>query len=334
MTWRNLGVFYGDNTEFFTPFRRGETILGAQAWSYLQVETGAHTRVLAGVFADHRDGSPDFLDPVKPVLSFRYHTPTSTATLGMLETGDRHGYLEPLEVTTLEFTRPVEYGGQWIVRRPWIDADLFLDWQHLNTPTSREIFNWGGVIRGHPARPLTLEFQLHGLHHGGQLYNAGVPVTNNVVAAYGATLADHLPVVGSASFSAFYLTSRGYIDPGQPGTRPDRGHGTYLRASVTPFGWVELFGIYWAGRDFHSDEGDPNYNSIGVDTAFYRSRRRYKEIGLIRRTTIDRTVQLDAEFRLHRVDQEESIAFLGTKWEYSYRVVVRVPVTIGVREKD
>ncbi|MGH7560238.1 MAG: hypothetical protein ACRENB_04375, partial [Gemmatimonadales bacterium] len=55
------------------------------------------------------------------------------------------------------------------------------------------------------------------------------------------------------------------------------------------------------------------------------SRRKYLEIGLLKRTEIENGVRLDAEFRVHKIDDEESVAFLGTSWEYSYRVVVRAP---------
>ena len=98
-----------------------------------------------------------------------------------------------------------------------------------------------------------------------------------------------------------------------------------------PGDYLEIVGIYWMGRDFHTDEGDPNYNSVGVDDAFYRSRRRYFELGLVRRTRIDETVDLDAEFRLHRTDEEESQALFDSKWEYSYRLIIRVPLDITVR---
>lgn len=331
VTWRNLATFYGDNTEFFTPFRVGETILGAQFQSFLEVVTSRRTRVRAGVFADLRYGSDDFLDPVKPIISFRYETDATLAVLGTLETVDRHGYLEPLEVTTLEFTRPVEYGAQLIQRHRTWDLDLFIDWQGLNTPTSREHFNQGVLLRGRPASFLTLQYQFHWLHRGGQLFDAGVPVTNNTLSAVGGRLHRKLPVVGQTTLAGFYVRSKGNIDPSAPSGRPDRGHGTYLRASIAPGGYVEVFGLYWAGRDFHTDEGDPNYNSAGVDDDFYRSRRRYGELGVIRRTRIDSLVDLDAEFRLHRVDDEDSIALFDSKWEYSYRLIVRVPVEIVLR---
>ena len=329
--WRSRATFYGDNTEFFTPFRTGETILGAQVSTFLDIAPSRRTRLYAGVFGDLRYGAEEFLDPVKPILSFRYETPATLGVLGTLETVNRHGYLEPLEVTTLEFTRPIEYGAQLIQRRPHWDMDLFLDWQGLNTPTNREIFNYGVVLRGRPASFLTLELQLHGLHHGGQLFDAGVPVTNNTVSAIGARLEHQLPAVGRSSVAAFYLSSRGHIDPAFPDSLPDRGHGTYLRGSIEPAGYVEVFALYWLGRNFHTDEGDANYNSAGVSDTMFRSRRRYFELGVVRRTRIDSRVELDAEFRLHRSDDDVSQALFDSKWEYSYRLVIRVPLDITLR---
>jgi hypothetical protein len=329
--WRTRATFYGDNTEFFTPFRTGETILGAQFSTFLDIVPSEHTRLYAGVFGDLRYGDDEFLDPVKPILSFRYETPATLGVLGTLETVNRHGYLEPLEVTTLEFTRPIEYGAQLIQRRRYWNMDLFLDWQGLNTPDSREVFNYGLVLRGRPASFLTLEFQFHGLHHGGQLFAAGVPVSNNTNSAIGARVQHRLPVAGTSALSAFYLSSRGHIDPAFPDSLPDRGHGTYLRGSIEPAGYVEVFAIYWLGRNFHTDEGDPNYNSAGVSDTMFRSRRRYFELGVVRRARIDSRVELDAEFRLHRSDNDVSEALFDSKWEYSYRLVVRVPLDVSLR---
>ena len=77
--------------------------------------------------------------------------------------------------------------------------------------------------------------------------------------------------------------------------------------------------------------GDPNYNSVGADDAFYRARRRYAEAGIIRRHKIDGVVDLDAEFRLHRSDRDQSQALFDSKWEYSYRLVIRVPMDVTIR---
>src|SRR5436190_21857751 len=84
--WKSGATFYGDNTEFFNPYRTGQTILGAQMETYFSAVTGPRTEVIAGVFGDHRSGRSDFLDEVKPLLGFRYHTATSLGVLGTLVT--------------------------------------------------------------------------------------------------------------------------------------------------------------------------------------------------------------------------------------------------------
>lgn len=332
-TWKNLVTLYGDNTEFFTPYRIGETILGGQFQSYLSVETGRRTEVVAGLFGDHRSGDESFLDPVKPILGFRYRTTRGLGAIGTLVTEDRHGLIEPLEVTTLELTRPIEYGLQWRERRRLLDYELFLNWQHLNTPASREIFDYGLVLSGRPTSFLTLAFQAHGLHHGGQLATAGVGVTNNRASGPGLELHGDLPVLGRASLGAFRLSSTGNIDPNAPAGRPRSGHGTYLRGALRPGGWFDFFVIQWWGRNFLSDEGDHNYNSVGHDPSFYRASRRYQEYGVRRLFPIEAGVTFDAEWRFHRIDNERSIALGHSKWEYSYRVVIRAPfeLRLGTR---
>lgn len=332
VAWRNLVTLYGDNTEFFTPYRVGETILGGQFQSAFWIRTSERTSVVAGVFGDVRWGSTEFLDEIKPLLAVRYQRGGSTGVFGTLVTERRHGLLDALAVSTLELTRPVEYGLQWLERRRRWDLDVFLNWQALNTPAEREVFDYGWVLRVRPVRQLVLESQLHGLHHGGQLFDAGVPVTNNAGSALGVTLTDSLGRFGRGSLGVFRLWSSGNIDPAAPPGQPRRGHGILVRMALAPARTVEIAGLWWRGRDFLAQEGDRNYSSVGASPDFYRARRRYLEIGVLRRGRLEGDVTLDAEFRLHRIDNEPSIAFLGTKWEYSYRLVLRAPFGFSLRD--
>ena len=48
LTWKSRGTFYGDNTEFFNPYRTGETILGAQMQTWLSAEPGPRTEIVLG----------------------------------------------------------------------------------------------------------------------------------------------------------------------------------------------------------------------------------------------------------------------------------------------
>jgi hypothetical protein len=333
-TWKSGATFYGDNTEFFNPYRIGQTILGAQVQSYLSAAPGPKTEVILGFYGDHRSGRSDFFNEVKPLLGFRYRTATSLRALGTLVTENRHGYMEPLEVTTLEIVRPIEYGLQWREEHEAIGGEVFINWQHLNTRTSREIFDYGLLLHLRPRPYLELEFQGHGLHHGGQLYSAGVPVTNNQAGAVGVRLMGRLPLVGESSLACFKLASHGHIDPLVLEGRPKSGQGTYIRGSIAPRGWFELFAIQWWGRDFLSEEGDNSYNSRGADPQFYQSRRRYQEFGITKVMRVESGVTLDAEFRLHQFDNRRSIALGHSEWEYSYHLVLRAPFEVDLRRKD
>jgi hypothetical protein len=333
LDWRTRAVLYGDNTEFFTSFRVGETILGGQVSSWLEAAPGRRTQLRIGFFADRRWGSEEFTDSIKPILAFRYTTKHSQAVMGTLETVRRHGLLEPVMVTTRELTTPIEYGLQYVETRGIFRGEAWVNWQKLNTPTQREQFEMGATARVDATDWLRLQGQHLWYHRGGQLYSANVTTSNNRVTGFGATAHRRLPHLGESSLAAWQLFSNGHIDPAYPADRPDHGHGTYLRAGVTPLQRTEVFALHWIGKDFSGDAGDNNYNSTGPNPAFYRSDRRYTELGVVHRTPVEGGVTLDAEVRWHRIDHEHSIAFFGTPWELSYRLVVRAPLDVRLRRR-
>jgi len=139
-----------------------------------------------------------------------------------------------------------------------------------------------------------------------RMATAGVPVTNNQALAIGTRLESRLPGLGMSSLGVFHLTSHGRIDPTAEPGRPDRGSGTYIRGSILPGGWVELFTIQWWGRNFLSEEGDNSYNSRGADRQYYKASRRYQEYGVARQVAIESGVTLDAEVRFHRFDNRRT----------------------------
>jgi hypothetical protein len=333
IAWRTRATLYADNTEFFTPYRVGETILGGQISTWLADEPGPRTELRVGLFADRRWGSSQFTDSLKPILSFRFQTEHALGVFGTLETVNRHGLLEPLMVTTRELTTPIEYGGQWIENAGIFHGESWINWQKLNTATQREQFEIGNVFRASLGKYVDVEGQHLWYHRGGQLFNP-VPVSNNHTEALGAAVHDSLRVLGRISLAAWALWSQGHIDPDYPAGRPDQGHGTYLRAAITPWNWAEVFAIHWIGQDYNGDDGDNNYNSTGSDPSFYMPHRIYTEIGMIRRTPIEGGATFDTEFRLHNIDNLKSIAFFNTHWEISYRLVVRAPIDMILRHRQ
>jgi hypothetical protein len=333
VVWHQLVTVYADNTEFFTPYRIGETILGGQLTTWLRAAPTSRVAVDAGVFGDVRWGSDEFLDRVKPVLRVRYHRGSSTGVLGTLETTRRHGFLDPLQVSTLELTRPIEYGGQWIERRRLWQGEVFLNWQTLVTATQREVIDAGVILRVTPIPLLALDLQTHLHHRGGQLYQGDEPVANNRATAIGLTLAGGIPRLGRGSIGVARLLSSGSVEPAPTVSHPRRGRGILVRTGLSPRPRLELFGIWWRGRDFLSQEGDGNYNSVGWNPGFYRARRKYLELGARYHSAVRASIELDLEARLHRIDDAPSVAIQGTSWEYSYRVVARAPLQFTLKRR-
>lgn len=327
--WKSDFTFYGDNTEFFEPFRTGETLLGQQGKSFLEAGLGTKTFLRIGVFGDFRSQSaiPPTVD-VRPIFSFDYREGGTRLIIGSLETKGRHGFLEPLEVSFLEFTRPIEYGFQWIQEDPGFKADLFLDWHQLNTPTQPESFDYGGTAAGILTDTFTLEAQLHGFHDGGQQYYT--VVINNWVGAVGFRW--KLPgLIGQTRFDGFGIGS-GYLDGGNT-TQTQFGGGGYLRATVDPDDKLSFFGTGWLGRDLYSQEGDANYasysspDSTTVDQlhAFVRHDRFYGELGAERTFPMEGGARFTAGFRLHFIDELTA---------YSYRLMVTAPFDLFLLSVD
>ncbi len=325
VTWNNDFTFYGDNTEFFEPYRTGETILGQQGKSFLRTALGQKDFLSVGVFGDFR--SQSVVDPVvdlKPILSFEYWEGGTRLIMGSLQTRDRHGFLEPLEVTFLEFTRPVEYGIQWIEDDPVFKTDMFLNWHQLNTPTQPESFDYGGVMKQPLDENICLEEQFHGFHDGGQLYF--VEVINNWVP--GAGFRWRIPgLLGETDLAVFGIMS-GRLEGGDT-SQTQWGGGGYLKATILPGDKIEFFGIGWKARDFYTQEGDANYASYSDPDSttveqihsFVQSDRTYVELGAKKIFPMEGGAGFDAEFRVHFMDQYSA---------YSYRLAVYAPFDFPV----
>ncbi|HEV2354221.1 MAG TPA: hypothetical protein VGR89_08260 [Puia sp.] len=314
---QNRLTFYGDEEGFDGPYRAEQTLFGQQFQSAFEVPAGDRTILEAGAFFDH-PSAVDSTVNVLPILSFKYFTPTTRLVFGTLETKERHGFLEPLEVETLEITRAVEYGLQWEEADGWLVSDWFLNWQQVNTPGNPEIFDYGGVSRFTLAKAVDAEFQFHGYHQGGKLFYVGV--VNNYVPALGLRFHGPLGPLGDGSLSAFGLLSGNLQGPFLQVTQSQWGEGLYLRGSVSPWNLAQLYGILWFGQDFFSWEGDGNYNSGGLD-GFYQSNRTYGEIGLRKTLAGGTDADLEAELRTSCVDGQ---------WDYSGRLLTKASFGVEV----
>jgi hypothetical protein len=313
-------LFYGDNTEFRNPFREGETLFGAAVRVTAEVGLNDRVTISAGGFGNQRFGSEQAFEQVRPVLaltvrgrrsSFVMGTlppPTSDAPMGPDRNGP-HALLPPLQRETLAYERPYETGLAWTFNGTDLKHHFWLEWQRLNTTEHRERFDGGLRTSFRLTKFVTLPLQFHLVHEGGQLHQSGA-VADSYAIAGGAIVGGTIRGVYEATIEAFVLGARHVPDRSRPELSAD-GRAFFGRAAAERAGWRGHV-IFWRGRNFIKDEGDPNYLSIARNGDRYRGIRDYSEAGLSRRFTLARAAAIDVSGRVHRVEH---------RYEYSYRIV-------------
>jgi hypothetical protein len=313
-------LFYGDNTEFRNPFREGETIFGAAARVAVDAEIGDRATLTLGVFGNQRFGSADSFEEVRPVIRLALRRRRSVFAFGAMPASAHneasgpdlhgpHGLLPPLQRETLSFDRPYEAGLQWTFTGTRLRQDVWLNWQRLNTREHRERFDAGAQAGLRLTSVLSLPFQIHIVHEGGQLFASGA-VSDSLAGAVGLRLAGTFGGVERGSLEAFVLGSRFVPDRSAPNTTRN-GAGFFTRAAGERAGWRAHL-LFWRGDDFVKDEGDPNYLSVRRDGTRYRGVRDYSEAGLTRVFRPGGRVLIHASGRVHRTERH---------YEYSYRIL-------------
>ena len=324
-------TIYGDNTEFFNPFRDGETLLGAAGTVGIDIELTDQATLRGGLFLNHRYGSARFAEQWRPVISLTVESGASRFVFGTLDTvpndflaapdlGGPHGLLPPLQVETLAFTRPHEGGIQWQVASDRLDQDAWINWQRLNTTEHRERFDAG--VRGRLAigagSPVALGYQVHIVHEGGQLFDAG-PVNDSIAGGPGLVIEPRIGFFDATSVEAYAMWSKHVPDRAVPEST-DHGHGIFLRAAAAKRGW-RGHAILWRACLWLKEEGDPNYGSRLQDSTVFRATRRYGEVGLSKAFYEADGVMLAGSLRLHRVERD---------YNYSFRILAHVNAALAI----
>jgi hypothetical protein len=320
-------VFFGDNAEFFSPFRTGETILGTWQRVNTDIEISKLATLRLGVFALERHGSDRRTELARPVASLTLGTKRHRFVFGSLETGERtngigpdkttpHGLLPPLAVETLWFLRAYEAGVQWRANTDRFTQNVWFDYEKVITPDHRELFDGGvvGQVQKSNTAPVALVYQWHVVHHGGQQFDTG-PVSDSF--GYGPGVLLRVPSAWKTSLEIYSLFSY---------DRPDRqrpeltilGKAVLARAAVEKSDW-RAHGMAWFGKDFKHEAGDPNYQSQYPDGTNVHDRRSYGELGLARLFRPAPTVDFEASGRAHIVQG---------KWGYSYRLVASIHLDV------
>ncbi len=323
-------AIYGDNTEFFNPFRDGETLLGAAGTAGVDLELTDRATLRAGLFLNHRYGSARFAERWRPVISLTVERGPSRFVFGTLDTvphdftaapdlGGPHGLLPPLQVETLAFTRPDEGGIQWQVAADRMAQDAWINWQRLNTSEHRERFDAGVRGRlglGTAGSPVALGYQFHIVHEGGQLFGPG-PVNDSLAGGPGLVVEPRLDWFDAMSIETYLMWSKHVADRAAP-ELTEHGHGLFLRAAAAKGGW-RGHAIFWSACLWLKEEGDLNYGSRLQEGTVFRPTRHYGEVGLSKAFYEADGVMLAGSLRLHRIERH---------YNYSFRILAHVGIAV------
>lgn len=317
-------LFFGDNTEFRNAFREGETLFGVAATVAIEVPLSDRASLIAGAFGVRQHGSDSGFDVVRPVLTLRLRNSRSTVNIGTLQAPragspagpDRtgpHGLLPPIQRETLAFERPYEAGLQWVFDGESFAHDAWINWQRLNTPAHRERFDVGIAGEARVTDSLSIPYQAHIVHEGGQLFAAG-PVADSTAFGSGAILRRNA-LGARITVEAHGLISR-YVPDREVPSRQREGAGLFARAAADRGGW-RAHAILWRSRDFVKVEGDANYLSVTRSGDAVRGTRRYAESGITRTFRPAPEARVETSARLHKVED---------RLEYSFRILGIVQV--------
>jgi hypothetical protein len=109
-----------------------------------------------------------------------YHTavsdePRFAIARNIMETYNRSIVKEAHRDDLPRHAMPAEHGAQFIFEAQDFRADLFLDWQLLETSTHREKFNFGALGQ-YDSRWIDVGLQFRLTHYGGQIFTQGDPI--------------------------------------------------------------------------------------------------------------------------------------------------------------
>jgi hypothetical protein len=316
-------LFYGDNTEFTNPFRKGETVLGTSGRVFLEVALNESVKLRGGLFGSGRYGAHEFLEHGEPLVALEVSRGPSRFVFGSLETiqtnhdvagPDRetlHGLLPPLQEETLTFTRGQEMGAQWLVAAPRLEHDAWINWQRLNTSSHRERLDAGYRTRVSLTPSVRLQGQWHVVHEGGQQFASGA-VSDSQGFAAGLELVRPIGAT-RLTIDTHAVATRNVPDRSRP-QRTSTGWGGFARGAVDRGPWRAHL-IVWRSCDTVKAEGDANYLALRTNGTLFRNVRDYAELGVTRHFRPAPGVHLFAAARVHRVESQ---------YEYSYRIVARV----------
>ena len=255
---------YLRNYEFFNKFQDGYTLFGAQLEPQLVYYAHPQLAITAGIHI-RKDFGDDGIRKTYPLFSIKYQKGSTTMINGVLEGNILHHYIEPLYDFEKKITTPVEYGTQFIISKPFLYLDGFINWKNMiyKPSAEQEQIVAGASSRFNLLREKKVRFsvpmQLTVFHQGGQIDTTHESLQTLVNTAVGLKL----EVRGKGFIHNWrtenYIVGYREFSPTKQQAFSEGG-GLYLNAGADSKMGSLTFS-YWKGNGYISTEGMPVYQS-------------------------------------------------------------------------
>lgn len=257
------------NNEYKNMMEWGHTLIGYGLQPSLMYYAGDKFRLRAGVFVQQYSGLNHYSE-VKPVLSAHLRLSSSVdVIMGALRGHIHHNLIEPLFSFERQYTRPVENGLQFLINRPRIHSDIWVDWEQF-IREGDDFPEWFtvGMNSEYSLRDLTqtskwkivVPVQAIATHRGGEISDYPEPVQTSLNLAAGLKTIyfseDRLRNWGVFGYGISY---RNLNDVGPQGV--NNGHACYwgLTANSPK---VNLMTGYFYGNNYVALRGAGNFQSV------------------------------------------------------------------------
>lgn len=267
------------NNEYESDLAKGHTLMGYGLQPTLSYYASDRLCLRAGLFLRQYSGL-DYYSQIRPVLSAHLRlTPSTDVIMGALKGPVHHRLIEPVFDPERQYIRPVENGLQFLVERPWLWLDAWIDWEQFirKGDAFPEWFTAG--LSAEPSSTLDnaqwhikLPVNVLAVHRGGEISDYPQPVQTVLNTVAGLRLEKEFSGnVQKVGLFGYGMTYRNLNDVGPKNI--NRGNAWYVGAMAESKRFDYMAGFF-QGNDFIAIRGQKLFQSAScIRENFYYPQR-------------------------------------------------------------